>query len=134
MMSQLPINRPLNVATDLGGDDIRGVDFSLFDLFVACSRAGKPLVEGKTITGCRIQGPAIMLASSGVTFDDVNFGDSRGSMRNLLLVPDGDKAIGAIPFRDCAFVGCEFYGVGFTGDSEFLDQMRQVTGAPRGAA
>ena len=125
-----PIIRALNIATDLTGNDIRDVDFSLFDLFMAESRKGKGLVEGKTVTGCRIQGPAVMLASSGVTFDAVNFGDSRGSMRNLIFVPDGEKGIGAIPFRDCAFVNCEFFGVGFTGPKEFLNQMRAVADLP----
>ena len=121
-----PITRPVNIATDLSGADIRDVDFSLFDLFVTESRKGKGLVERKTITGCRIQGPAVMLASSGVTFDAVNFGDTRGDIRNILFVPDGAKGIGAIPFRDCAFINCEFFGVGFTGPAEFLDQMRET--------
>lgn len=119
-----PITRPVNIATDLSAADIRDVDFSLFDLFLAESRKGNRLVQGKTLTGCRIQGPGVMLASSGVTFDAVNFGDSRGDIRNILFVPDGPKGIGAIPFRDCAFVNCEFFGVGFTGATEFLDQMR----------
>ena len=121
-----PITRPLNVARDLSGSDIRDVDFSLFDLFAAEMRMGRGLVQGKTITGCRIQGPAVMLASSGVTFDAVNFGESGDDVRNLILKPEGSKAIGAIPFRDCAFVNCEFYGVGFTGDAAFLDQIRAL--------
>lgn len=131
MTTALPITRPLSIARDLSGADIRNVDFALYDLFTSGARRGQQLVEGKTITGCRIQGPAVMLASSGVTFDDVNFGDSKGDIRNLLLLPDGDKAVGAIPFRDCAFIGCEFYGVGFTGATDFLEQMRRVTGMPR---
>ena len=127
-----PITRPLNVAKDLGVSDIRDVDFSLFDLFAAEMMLGRSLVEGKTITGCRIQGPAVMLASTGVTFDGVNFGDSGGDIRNLIMRSEGTKAIGAIPFRDCAFVNCEFYGVGFTGDAAFLEQVRslQTTSLP----
>ena len=121
-----PITRPLNVAKDLGVSDIRDVDFSLFDLFAAEMMLGRSLVEGKTITGCRIQGPAVMLASTGVTFDGVNFGDSGGDIRNLIMRSEGTKAIGAIPFRDCAFVNCEFYGVGFTGDAAFLEQIRSL--------
>jgi len=122
-----PISRPLNVARDLGGSDIRDVDFSLFDMFVAESRKGHGLVQGKTVTNCRIQGPAVMLASNGVTFDAVNFGDTSGDMRNLILRADGQRAVGAIPFRDCAFVNCEFYGVGFTGPEDFLNQLRALT-------
>lgn len=121
-----PIARAVNVASDLGVSDIRDVDFSLFDLFAAEMMLGRSLVQGKTITGCRIQGPAVMLASTGVTFDGVNFGDSGGDVRNLIMKPEGTKAIGAIPFRDCAFVNCEFYGVGFTGDAVFLEQIRSL--------
>jgi len=121
-----PITRPLNVAKDLSVSDIRDVDFSLFDLFAAEMMLGRSLVQGKTITGCRIQGPAVMLASTGVTFDGVNFGDSGGDIRNLILRSEGTRAIGAIPFRDCAFVNCEFYGVGFTGDAAFLAQVRSL--------
>lgn len=127
-----PITRPLNVAKDLGVSDIRDVDFSLFDLFAAEMMLGRSLVQGKTITGCRIQGPAVMLASTGVTFQAVNFGDNGGDIRNLIMRSEGTKAIGAIPFRDCAFVNCEFYGVGFTGDAAFLEQVRalQTTSLP----
>jgi hypothetical protein len=121
-----PITRPLNVAKDLGVSDIREVDFSLFDLFAAEMMLGRSLVQGKTITGCRIQGPAVMLASTGVTFQAVNFGDNGGDIRNLIMRSEGTKAIGAIPFRDCAFVNCEFYGVGFTGDATFLEQIRAL--------
>ncbi|MBB5747331.1 hypothetical protein [Brevundimonas variabilis] len=121
-----PITRPVNVARDLSVSDIRDVDFSLFDLFAAEMMLGRSLVEGKTVTGCRIQGPAVLLASTGVTFDGVNFGDSGGDIRNLIMKPEGSKAIGAIPFRDCAFVNCEFYGVGFTGDAAFLEQIRAL--------
>ena len=58
-----------------------------------------------------------------MTFDETNFGDSRGDIRNLVLKPVGDKAIGTVPMRDCAFIGCEFYGVGFTGTDEFIAQI-----------
>lgn len=126
LISRLPLTRPEKIATDLTGSDIRDVDFSLYDLFVGAVRNGQPLVQGKTITGCRIHGPGVLLASTGTTFEDVNFGDSRGGMGNLLMKPMGDKAIGAVPVRDCAFVSCEFYGVSFTGPDDFLEQMMGV--------
>ncbi len=133
-VSLLPIQRPLTVAQDLSLTQIVGVDFSLYELFASALRGGTPLIAGRTITGCRIQGPGVLLASDGVTFSDCNFGDSRGSIRNLLLSPMGDKAIGCVPMRDCDFVGCEFYGVGFTGDADFLEQMAKVTGTPGAGA
>lgn len=132
--SILPLSRPLSIAQDLTLANIVGVDFSLYDLFAAASRAGSPLVTSRTITGCRIQGPGILLAGNGVTFSDCNFGDSRGDIRNLLVRPMGDKAIGTVPMRDCAFIGCEFYGVGFTGPVDFLEQMARVTSTPGAGA
>lgn len=125
----LPLTRPLQVAKNFDADEIVDVDFSLFDLFAAEAHKGRALVSGKRIVGCRIQGPAIMLASAGVTFDEVNFGDNNGDIRNLILKSEGTHAIGAVPFRDCAFVRCEFYSVGFTGPEEFLSQLRAL-GAP----
>ena len=130
LTSSLPITRPVRIATDLSGAEIVDVDFTLYDLFAAASRAGDPIVRGRTFRGCRIQGPGVLLASTGVTFADVNFGDSRGGIANLLTRGLGDKAIGSVPMRDCAFISCEFYGVGFTGPEEFLQQMLKVTDTP----
>lgn len=122
-MARLPITRALNVARDLNAQAFEDVDLSLHELFMAAAARGPGLIQGRSFTGCRIQGPGVMLVSDGVTFDETNFGDSRGDIANLVLRPAGGKAIGAVPVRDCAFVGCEFYGVGFTGAPEFLEQM-----------
>lgn len=122
-MSRLPIDRPLNVARDLTARAFQDVDISLHELFMANVGQGQGLIQGRTFTGCRIQGPGIMLVSTGTTFDETNFGDSRGGIANLVLRPAGDKAIGAVPVRDCVFIGCEFYGVGFTGPSDVLDEI-----------
>ncbi|MGH7021056.1 MAG: hypothetical protein ACREEY_14305 [Brevundimonas sp.] len=122
-MSLLPINRPVALAEDFGAAVFENLDLSLYDVFSHSARNGTPMIQGRTFRGCRIQGPAIALVSIGVTFDDTNFGDSRGDIRNLVLKPVGDKAIGAVPLRDCTFVGCEFYGVGFTGTDEFIAQV-----------
>lgn len=129
-ISSLPIKRPMTLAADLTAAEIVDVDFSLYDLFAAASRAGKNLVQGKVIRGCRIQGPGVLLAGAGVTFTDCNFGDSRGGIANLLLRAIGGKAIGATPLRDVKFVSCEFYGVGFTGPEEFLQAMLKVSTGP----
>lgn len=131
-MPHLPITRPLNVAQDLNITAFEDVDISLHDLFVAAVSQGHGLIQGRTFTGCRIQGPGIVLVSAGTTFDETNFGDSRGGIANLALRPAGDKAIGAVPVRDCAFVGCEFYGVGFTGTPEFIEQLLALA-TPAGA-
>ena len=131
MKSILPINRPLADPSDLNALAFENVDIILYELFAAASRQGQGLIQGRAFTGCRFQGPAIILASSGVTFTDTNFGDSRGGIKNLLMRPLGDKAVGTIPMRDCQFIGCEFYGVGFTGPDEFLDQVSTLTNTPK---
>ena len=131
MNSILPINRPLADPSDLNALAFENVDIILYELFAAASRQGQGLIQGRAFTGCRFQGPAIILASSGVTFTDTNFGDSRGGIKNLLMRLLGDKAVGTIPMRDCQFIGCEFYGVGFTGPDEFLDQVSTLTNTPK---
>jgi hypothetical protein len=122
-MSLLPINRPVALAEDFGAAVFENVDLTLYDVFAHSAQNGTPMIHGRTFKGCRIQGPAIVLVSNGVTFDETNFGDSRGDIRNLVLKPVGDKTIGTVPMRDCAFIGCEFYGVGFTGTDEFIAQV-----------
>ena len=122
-MSGLPIDRPVALAEDFGAEVFENLDLSLFDVFAHAARNGPAVIQGRTFKACRIQGPAIVLVSNGVTFDETNFGDSRGDIRNLVLKPVGDKAIGTVPIRDCAFIGCEFYGVGFTGTDEFIAQI-----------
>lgn len=131
MKSVLPINRPLADAPDLNATTFENVDIILYELYSAASAQGVPLVQGRTFRGCRFQGPAIVLVSNGVTFNDTNFGDGRGSIQNLLVRPVGDKAIGTIPMRDCHFIGCEFYGVGFTGTDEFIEQVSALTDKPK---
>ena len=134
MQSMLPINRPLADPTDLNAEVFENVDIILYELFASASRKGVPLIQGRTFRGCRFQGPAIVLATDTVSFTDTNFGDSRGGIGNLLLRPVGDKAIGTIPMRDCTFIGCEFYGVGFTGTEEFIAQVSTLTDTPKPAA
>jgi hypothetical protein len=123
-MSRLPINRPVTVAKVLTQTHFVDVDINLYDLYQAHQQQGA--VVGRTFTGCRLQGPAIVLIGGGTTFEETNFGDSRGGMKNLLLQPMGDKALGTVPMHNCVFVGCEFYNVGFTGSAEILEQMAAV--------
>jgi hypothetical protein len=127
-MSLLPIRREVRVAPDLKATVFQDVDVNLFDLHVAHHSAGLGVIQGRTFRGCRIQGPAVMLVSAGVHFDDCNFGDPDGDMRNLVLRPAGGRALGTIPFRDTVFEGCEFYNVGFTGSESVLNELLSVTG------
>lgn len=125
-MSRLPITRSINVAKNLRAAAFQDEDINLFDLHVALHGAGIGLVQGRSFTGCRIQGPAVMLVSAGVHFDDCNFGDPDGDMRNLVLFPAGPRALGTVPMRDCRFSGCEFHNVAFTGPEATLKQLLAI--------
>ncbi len=129
-MSRRPIDRPVRVATDLSASVFEDLDINLFDLYADAAARGVGLIQDRTFRGCRLQGPAILLVASGVSFDDVNFGDSRNDIRNLVLRPEGALALGTIPLRDCTFEGCEFYNVGFTGDEAFLSLILSI-GTPQ---
>lgn len=134
-MAYTPINRPVRVATDLTSAVFEDVDISLFELYAAVVGGAQPgLIEGRTFRRCRLQGPAIVLVSAGVTFDDTNFGDSGGDIRNLLLQPMGSRALGTFPMRNCAFENCEFFNVGFTGPREVLDMLAGVQAGPGAAS
>ena len=87
MKSILPINRPLTDAPDLNATTFENVDIILYELFTAAAAKGVPLIEGRTFRGCRFQGPAIVLASTGVTFSDTNFGERRH--RQSVAAPRG---------------------------------------------
>lgn len=126
-MAYTPITRPIRVAPDLTATVFEDVDVNMFELYVAVIGGTRPgLIENRTFRRCRIQGPAILLISTGVTFDDTNFGESRGDIRNLLLQPVGTHALGSMPLRNCAFENCEFFNVGFTGRQSVIDMMTTV--------
>lgn len=125
-MSRLPIRRPTVVAPDLSVSNFEDQDVNLFELHIAAHGAAPGIITGRTFRGCRIQGPAVMLVSSGVHFDDCNFGDPDGKMTNLVLRPTGNRALGTVPVRDCLFEGCEFFNVGFTGSEEVVRQLLAV--------
>ncbi|NBW12045.1 MAG: hypothetical protein EBR82_28840 [Caulobacteraceae bacterium] len=90
---------------------------------------GESLIEGKTFSGCRIQGPAVIVPISGCHFEACALGASDGDMRNLMFQPLGPaKITGAIAFRDCRFERCDFLGVGYTGSADFIAELRSIDG------
>lgn len=109
------------------------VDVWLPQLFMETSRAGSLIIEGRTFTGCLIEGPAVLLPLEGCHFDGCNMGDAHGDPRNLLLQPVGPQRVtGAIPLKNCTFINCRFLGVGFTGTKAYLDEMvAALGGAPQ---
>lgn len=126
MISRLPITRGVQLTSNMKATVFEDVDINLFDLHVGNHGAALGVIMGRTFRGCRLQGPAIMLVSAGVEFTDCNFGDPDGDMRNLVLRPTGNRALGTVPFRDTVFESCEFYNVGFTGPAEILDQLLAI--------
>ena len=120
----LPPLTPLGV-----GPEYDGVHLWLPQLFAEHMRRGERVIEGKTFRNCRFEGPAVVLAISGCSFDGCNMGESGGNPRNLLLSPVGEeKVVGVIAFRDCRFERCAFHLVGFTGPPTFLKQFDRALG------
>ncbi len=119
-----PGGRPGRIPTDAMAKTFENVDVSLFDLYRASFWAGEPTINGRTFRNCQIEGPAVMLVLPGTTFESTDFGQTSGDVRNLVLRPAGpQKVIGTLPVQNCAFIGCVFHGVGFTGPEDFLQQI-----------
>ena len=83
-----------------------GGHFALFDLYRANIQSG---------------GGAVL---EGTHFDGVDFGPSGGDLRNILFRPlSGQRAIGAIPVRNCTFTNCRFHTLGITGSEDLLRML-----------
>ena len=92
--------------------------------------AGQMAIDGKTFTDCVIEGPAVMLVLEGTHFDGVDFGPSGGDLRNILFRPmSGQRAIGAVPVRNCTFRNCQFHTLGITGSDDLLQMLVDQVGA-----
>lgn len=117
---------------DYSAKEFSGVVVSLHDLFRAnLQQTGSPLISGRAFDQCIIEGPAVLLALSGVNFDACNLGAPGEDARCLILMPMAKQAVvGPIGVRDCLFTRCEFMGIGYTGPDAFIDQLLQVLGAP----
>ncbi|MEJ2814824.1 MULTISPECIES: hypothetical protein [unclassified Caulobacter] len=116
--------RPGRIPTDALAKVFENLDLSLYDLYRANFAAGQRTLSGRTFRNCRIEGPAVMLVLDNCNFDATNFGPNGGDVRNLVLRPASPTSvIGTIPVEDCQFINCEFFGLGFTGPAQFLDQL-----------
>lgn len=120
------LGRPRNITDDLSKRAFVNEDMALYDLFTHHMRHGRSVLDGISFTGCRIEGPAIMLVLAGTTFDATNFGESKGDIGNLVLRPVRNMAIGAIPVINCTFENCEFHALGFTGNEQILSQILAI--------
>jgi len=116
--------RPGRIVTDPYATEFNDLDIAIFDLYRAQLAKGQNIIRGRTFRNCHLEGPSVMLARSGVTFDETDFGPSGGDIASLVLRPaSSTRVVGAIPFEDCAFIGCRFFSVGFTGPEVFLQQV-----------
>ncbi|GAA0870594.1 hypothetical protein GCM10009116_24310 [Brevundimonas basaltis] len=105
--------------------EISGGHFALFDLYRAnIQNGGGAILEGRTFSDCFIEGPAVMLVLEGTHFEGVNFGPTGGDLRNILFRPmSGQRAIGAVPVRNCTFRNCQFHTLGITGSDDLLQML-----------
>ena len=110
---------------DARSPTFENAQITLFDLFRANLQAGGgSVIEGRTFTNCRIEGPAVMLVLEGTTFEQTNFGPTGGDLRSILFRPMHEsRAIGAIPVQNCKFIGCEFFALGITGHENLLNLL-----------
>lgn len=112
------------VAKDYSVAVFENVAVSLFELFKASIAAGSPVISDRTFRNCRLEGPVVLLPLSGCEFEATDFGYTGGDIRSLVLRPASpDRVIGALPIRDCKFIGSQFFAVGFTGSETFLNQI-----------
>jgi len=115
--------KQVNLAKDFKADLFENVAVNLFDVYRARFNMGQPIITGVTFRNCRIEGPAVLLAVDGCSFDAVNFGASE-DIRSLVLRPASPTSVvGAIPMKNCNFIASTFVGVGFTGPEAFLNQI-----------
>lgn len=119
-----PGGRPGRAPADAFAKTFENADVSLFDLYRAHLMKGQTIIEGRTFRNCRLEGPVVLLAAGGVSFDATDFGHTGGDIRNIVLRPASPTTVvGAVPFKDCTFIGCQFFMVGFTGPDNFLQQI-----------
>ena len=125
MADQTPTGSAESRELDPLATDISGGHFALFDLYRASMQSGGgAIIEGRTFTDCYIEGPAVMLVLEGTHFEGVNFGPTGGDLRNILFRPmSGERAIGAVPVRNCTFRNCQFNTLGLTGSDDLLQML-----------
>ena len=115
---------PWTIATDLTAKTFNGQAMTLSDLYRECVRGGQTIIEGRTFTNCRLEGPAVVAILSGVTFQTTDFGYTGGDIGRLVWrSASATGVVGAIPFRNCVFTGCSFFATGFAGPESFLQQI-----------
>jgi hypothetical protein len=84
--------------------------------------AGLSVIENKVFEDCLIEGPGVILALNGTTFEDCNMGYAEDP-KSLLLRGVGPKVVGAVGFFQCRFIQCRFAMISFTGPEGFIENF-----------
>lgn len=112
------------VPADLTAPRFEQASIVLYDLFRETFRAGQPMIAERTFINCRFEGPAVMAVLDGCDFQGTDFGHTFGRIGSIVIrSAQPGKMVGALPFVNCKFVDCTFFGVGFTGPEPFLQQL-----------
>jgi len=112
------------VAEDLSGTHFENVAVNLVDLHRNRLFRGESVISRVTFRNCRVEGPAVMLVIGGCNFDATDFGYAGIDVATLVLRPASKNGVvGAVPVQDCQFIGCELFGIGFTGADSFTNQI-----------
>jgi hypothetical protein len=124
--------RTLATPADYKSKVFKDKNLLLFEVFRANLEAtGDIRIQSVRFENCQIEGPSVMLPLGGCTFDDCNFGIAHGDMRTLVMHPGSpERVTGAIPMVGCTFRAVDFFAIGFTGDSAFLDSLLDLPTAP----
>lgn len=126
-----PDETPWILAKILTAKAFRGEAISLFELYREALRQGQTIIEGRTFTDCRLEGPAVVAILGGVHFDSTDFGYTGGDIGRIVWrSASATGVVGAIPFKDCTFKGCSFFATGFTGPEAFLQQILALQAKP----
>ncbi len=124
-------NIPWVMARDLNAKAFDKEAVSLFELYRASLQAGQTIIENRTFTDCRLEGPAVLVILGGVHFDATDFGYTAGDIGRIVWrTASASGAVGGIPFRNCTFKGCSFFATGFTGNEAFLQQILALRTEP----
>ena len=115
---------PWVMAKNLMAKDFKDEAVPIHDLFRECLRSGQTVIENRTFTNCRIEGPAVVVVLEGVNFDSTDFGYTGGDVGKIVWRTESRTGVvGAIPIRNCEFKNCSFFAVGYTGPEPFLQQI-----------
>jgi hypothetical protein len=91
-------------------------------LAVHCLNAGETVIADRTFSDCVIEGPALLAALDGVTFEGCNLGLATDP-KSLFYKAQGPMLTGVVAFSKTRFVRCRFVQVGFTGQEAAIDAM-----------